>query len=475
MGPDNPTQGAVPTAPMSQIGGGVNPEELLAGLYQQHAAVSKDIQTSLAAAIKPISAPGNLPNPETVMGQQRGFQRTPLDTSRRVGAANVKKQNIGNAIKTAANVVGGALEKRTAEKRRALAIDIESIYETSAGMQEAQAALQADPNDANAKAAYQKNKERQDALLSDPKKTKQFEKAFNINFVDPSKNNSMEHGAMKDASTSYAEQLQKKQGEKLAPNVQAIQRVAALQQQQAALEKLAKPLVDNINNERTNQTHLAIADAADQTRMAVAKVTQEAANRRAEYNQTQANARAKIQQQGANTRAGMHEAGANSRTAALVAGRQETVEKQLDSKWDMQTRAIDAAFDRITAKNATPTQRLKDLSATANALNNQIKAMDADYGQKLFIRDAIQKKGGNQTALDDANHALYYSNELRQQATDKLKIVNEGLVKMSGAIDGSTGSNTGGRVYSSEQAAASAEGGVAGPTDDTETDPNSYE
>lgn len=185
-----------------------------------------------AATPVPVSAPTP---PELAISSQPRFQPQPLDKREVVGHHNAKVQGISNTIIGATNLIGQVEQKQKDEKNRRLAVDIEHIYGAVDGMQEAQAALQQDPNNADAKATLQKNQQLIDSILSDPKKRKQVAVAFDINFTDPSKNDKPEHQAMKMATESYSQQLAKKLPTRLAPNTAAQEQLKIAVQQNKQL------------------------------------------------------------------------------------------------------------------------------------------------------------------------------------------------------------------------------------------------
>ena len=416
--PQGAIQGAIPTAPQPQAAGPISAESILGGLYQQHKAINDEISASLAKAVKPISVSGAGPNVENVMGQQRAFQRTPLDTSRRVGAHNVKMQNIGNTMKTASNIIGAAVEKRTTEKRREMALDIERIYATTDGMREAEAALKMDPNDTNAKQQYEKNKQIQDALLADPKKTKMFEKAFAIDFVNPENNKTPEAAAHAQAMGSYAEQLKAKNAERMQQNTQALATYEGLMAQQKQMEKPIETMQKEVQSQRqaimskyrtdmTTATAIQIAQMETQQKAADAKARGASNEQVAKIHvggQIQA---AKI---AAASRTDVADIGAGSRfaIATLKAG----------ESWKETEAKIQGNFKIAKEKmgSGNPFAAAKILDTTYRNMDTTIATVDKTYNEMFAARNKIQAKGGDPNGLAAANKNLHEAEIARDNA-----------------------------------------------------------
>ena len=190
----------------------------LNSLYQSADKVNAEIMKVTGAAATPVPVTGtaavNAPG-------QHQWQPIQNDTRPAYSRSGGNKMGMANAIRGVANIVGAFETKKTNEKNKALSVDIERLLEANQGMQSAQ--------QAGDKATAQKNQDVMTAILSDDKKRKQIGKAFDINFVDPSQNNKPEHAALKQATDSYAQQLQKKLPTQMGPNVQAQQKLGQLQ------------------------------------------------------------------------------------------------------------------------------------------------------------------------------------------------------------------------------------------------------
>jgi hypothetical protein len=212
---------------------------IINSLTQQKDLSDKRMIDLMHQATTPV--PGSaVTSPQLTLQNQDRFQTQPLIRRETVGSTNTKRKGIANLIIAASNIAGKYEQKNKDEQQRNLAIDIERIYQSIDGIQQAKDTLSQDPNNADAKAAIKKNQGIIDAMMSDPKKRKQISKAFDINFLDPSKNNKPEHGAMQQATKSYSEQLQEKLPTQMQPN-QAAQRNLAIETERN------RQLSDNLN------------------------------------------------------------------------------------------------------------------------------------------------------------------------------------------------------------------------------------
>lgn len=194
-------------------------------LYQAQDAINHEISKTIDAAATPVPVSGTsaVTKPEL-----HSWSGVPTDYSPRYSSRGANQQAVGNVARGAASIVGAFITKHQNDQQKSLAVDIERIMEAHQGIETARQALQQNPQDANAKAAIQKNQDIINAMLNDPKKRKQIGKAFDVNFVDPSQNNKPEHAALKDAISSYSEQLEKKLPTQMGPNQVAQQKLGQL-------------------------------------------------------------------------------------------------------------------------------------------------------------------------------------------------------------------------------------------------------
>lgn len=189
-------------------------QQRLSGLYQNLDKINNQISETIKAASTPVPVSGTKAVTAPTLSSFKGI---PNDTSRVYTSKQANEQGIANIVRGAASIVGAYVTKEHNDKQKALAVKIERIMEAYHGYSTAQ--------QANDKAAMEKNKGIINSILSDPKDKKQIGKAFQINFIDPSQNNKPEHGAMKIAAKSYFDQLQEKLPTEMEPNQVAIQKL----------------------------------------------------------------------------------------------------------------------------------------------------------------------------------------------------------------------------------------------------------
>lgn len=212
-------------------------QQRLSKLYATQDQLNQQIQQASSAAATPVPSSGV---PAVKVPGQHQWQNAPLNTTPAAGHRASVQKGIGNLITGVANVVGAYETKKQNEKNKALSIDIERILEAQAGINSAQEILKQDPQNKDANDTKAKNQDIINSLLGDDKKRKQIGKAFDINFTDPSQNNTPEHAALKTATKSYAEQLQTKLPQQMAPNKAAQEKLGLLQKQQELITEQIK-------------------------------------------------------------------------------------------------------------------------------------------------------------------------------------------------------------------------------------------
>jgi hypothetical protein len=187
---------------------------------------ANDADAKAAAATRaasiPISGGHQMPTAINTPGAGRSYAQQPLDNSQTYGKHQATMQGLANLSKSVANVVGQVQQQRDAKKTQELSVNIEHLMGAVNSEDQAKQILAQDPNNQQAKDQLAKAQAIQSEVLNDDKNRKSIAKAFNINFVDPSKNNTPEHAAMKQATDSYAKQFQDKLPSNMAPNPTAV-------------------------------------------------------------------------------------------------------------------------------------------------------------------------------------------------------------------------------------------------------------
>jgi len=388
-------------------------------LLGQRAQVDQAISTTLPSALAPVKTSGT--TTPTLPGAFQFNPKAPQMPAPQ-GHADARNQGIAKIITGVTGIVGKIVQAKKAEKQRDLAHDIERVMGAQDSMSQAQVILQSDPNNKDAKASLDKSKQIiNDTISADPKKLKQFEKAFDINFLDPSKNTTDEHGALKQASKSYADQLAAKTPDKLVPNQPAIAKVQALDAQGKAIDSQIKAIMpayvqqqrDVAAAQRVQELQAganARADATNQTRVAIANQTAatRAADRAERWQSAQLSSKTRYGVAGLNAKNAM------DRTMKQIEGRQTAIDKLKGSKPEQA-----AKLDATNAK--TMQAQLKDSAQTITNLRTAQK--DANADQKPGYDKAIQ-----QVEMDQREAASWlqnYNERTNAQAHGKPLISDE--------------------------------------------------
>lgn len=381
--------------------------ELIKELLKERSALSESITGYSKEAMTPIAGTGPGTSPSIGIPQVHPYQPVPYNEYPTVGARATKAKNIGNAITAAANVVGQYEEKHEVEQQRVLAVDIERLFQAQDGVKQAQQVLQSDPNNANAKSTIEKNNQIIDALLSDPKKRKSISKALDISFTDPSKNDQMEHGALKKATDSYSQQFEKQTPSQMQPNIVAQQKLALAQAQQTSIDKMIGQIVPVLTREQ------GAWDRAQFT--ATAKRSLE------EYKQQNENSRKKADILGryktAMAVAKMHQdtafGVANAHDLQSATNTQALIDNRLDL---LNTRLDDPVYQLNGTRSliAIEGKRLEGLKIKIDGLTKQQKS----YSEQI-AND--QNKAAAQKRLDSINASLDAANAEMNGLNEQLK------------------------------------------------------
>lgn len=389
--------GALPDVSSQQatVGSGLQIQQLLGQIAATDHAISNTLPQALAPVRTSGKTTGAMPGSFSF-----GSQTAPMAAPQ--GHKDARNQGIAKTISGVTNIVGQLIGQKKQEKQRALAVDIHRVMGAQDSMSEAKAMLKADPNDQNAKAALDKAKQIiNDTIGADPKKLKQFEKAFDINLLDPSKNTADEHGAMKMASKSYADQLAAKTPDVMAPNKVAQAKVQALSAQRSDLENQVKTLIPAYNQQQRDQAAMdrtmlqqqeadARANANNQNRKAIADQTDQTRREVANQSTAERYAAAKLRSQTEFGTTKMRNDAAMDRTIAQVTGREKAAEKIRGTKPEQA-----AKLDAQNAKN------MADIAnKSAQNIANYIAVRDK-------IKDPVVKERYNKMIHNEEMNAQF--------------------------------------------------------------------
>lgn len=173
------------------------------------------------------------------------FKPAAQDNRQVVGKGNARAQGIGNAITGVANGIGAFVNAKAKLKQTANAQKVSQLIEYQQGIDEAKEILKNDPNNADAKAAIEKNQHNRDAMFEDKQFVNTVQKGFNISFTDPEANKTEDHAAVKQGidlakqrAASMGQQWADKQPVKPTANILAQQQLSMAVKQQEAYAKV---------------------------------------------------------------------------------------------------------------------------------------------------------------------------------------------------------------------------------------------
>lgn len=338
--------------------------DILNQLLAQRSQLNEGISQAYKQAVVPVAGVGPGTSPQLAIKPVTPFQQQPLMQQPTVGARATKAKNVGNALIAASNVVGQYAEEHKREQQRVLAVDIERLFQAQDGVREAQQTLQLDPNNAAAKETIQKNNNIIDALLSDPKRRKSIEKAMDISFTDPSKNDQMEHGALQQATNSYSKQLESKIPQQMQPNIVAQQKLQILTGQQQAIDKMIGQIAPALLKEQGAQARAQMSDAT-----------------RREIAQADIDSRERLGQLNANARYKTAMDSTALRDNAMLRG---VAMRNAQSAENLQTR-INANLDLLKQRQNDPRAQAKGTLANIQAINGYQKDL-TEQNDKLRAR-----------------------------------------------------------------------------------------
>ena len=274
------TSSTVPSAPQQQQSTAASGVDIISQLITAARGADERAAKTAQAATVPISGGHVAPTQVNSPSAGHTYQQFGMDERQVTGKHQATMQGLANLSKSVANVVGQVTQMQDQKKTQALSVNIEHLMTAISSSDQAKQVLAQDPNNAEAKAQLQKAEAIQNEVLGDDKNRKAIAKAYNINFTDPSKNNTPEHAALKQATDSYAKQFQDKIPSQMAPNQQAIAeaKTAAIEAKAThdLVDKLAPAIIAATSREN-------VATTAAQSREAAAKTQAEARYNSAKY------------------------------------------------------------------------------------------------------------------------------------------------------------------------------------------------
>ena len=271
--PENTVPGAVTTQT-------VNPAEILSNIFSKN---QDDLSKVAQAAATPIPGGHATSLPLTMQTGPRETHPGQLDHREVVGAGNARAQGIGNSVIGVMNLLAGTETALDNKKKLEIASSTQQLLTAQQAYDQAAELYKQDPQNADAKAAMDRNKAVMNGILSNDKIRKAIAKGMNVDFTDPKANDTLEHQAvaqgkgMAKEHLSYADQFNQKTPQVMQPNQQAIAKYQAKLQEQKLNVETMKTLVPFLRAQMAQQT----AENQIKGRMDVETFKQGAENARA--------------------------------------------------------------------------------------------------------------------------------------------------------------------------------------------------
>lgn len=219
--------------------------DLFSDLIKQAHEADVTAAAATKAAMSPVAGARQLPQAVRSLGPQP-HEMYGMDTQPVVGHHNAQMRGIVNLSKGVSNLVGQVTQAKTQQKTQRLAVNIERLMGAVNAADQAKQVLANEPGNTAANDQLKRATAIQDEILGDDKNRKDIEKAYNISFTDPSKNNTPEHAALKQATDSYAQQFQAKLPQQLQQDPYKVAQAQAAQAQAKATRETVNKILPAI-------------------------------------------------------------------------------------------------------------------------------------------------------------------------------------------------------------------------------------
>src|SRR6185437_1793538 len=223
-GPLGQSAESIPSSP-SPSAGGANIAEVLNQVLSKN---QNDLAKAASASATPIPGGHASGIPLSMDPTPRPDRFGQLDHREVVGAGNARAQGIGNSVIAVTNLLAGAKNALDNKKKLEVASATQQLLVAQKAYDDASQMVKQNPQNADAKAAMDRNKQIMNGILGNDKLRTAIAKGMNIDFTDPSANDSLEHAGvakgkeMAKQHVDYAEQFNKKTPQVMVPNQQAI-------------------------------------------------------------------------------------------------------------------------------------------------------------------------------------------------------------------------------------------------------------
>ena len=166
-----------------------------------------------------------------------------------VGKGNARGIGIGNAVIGVTHALAATENALSNKKKLEVASGTQQLLTAQAAYDQASESYKQNPQNTEAKAAMERNMNVMNGILSNDKLRKAIAKGMNIDFTDPSANDTLEHQGvaqgkqMAQAHVSYGEQFNQKTPTMMQPNEQAIAQYKAAVEQQKINTDAVKSII----------------------------------------------------------------------------------------------------------------------------------------------------------------------------------------------------------------------------------------
>lgn len=407
MGPIEDTSSNLPSSTsQSQRNTAAEGNELITQLLGEATKADTAATAATKAAGVPIYGGHIAPQAAMLPGGGQQHPQLPFNTNPVIGHRQAMQRGIVNATTGVANLVSAVSQQVEQKQTQRLAVNMERLMNATNSMDQAKQVLQQNPDDLNAQDQMKRSQAIMDEILSDDKVRKSIQKAYNINFTDPSKNNTKEHAALKQATESFSQQFQKQLPQQMAPNQQAIEQAKLAQAQAAAVHKTIDAIIPAIQR-REGQVESAGIKAESAEKLLTKKESW-----------TWDSDRKKAQ-----------EARATRESVARIAGGYHIagIEKAQSAETDRLYDKLDAAAGKDGKLSGVKT---KDLLSIVRAFDQHEAQGTHIIDGFIAARNAMQKdpKKYSQDDVDTMNHKIYAA----QQALEAEQNTRQNLLEELG-------------------------------------------
>jgi hypothetical protein len=344
-----------------------------------------DLARSAISAATPIPGGHATQFPLSMDPTPRQNQPGQLNHEPVVGAGNAKAQGIGNSVIAVTNLLAGTKNALDNKKRVEVASATQQLLTAQQAYDQAEQLYKQNPQNADAKAAMDRNKAVMNGILANDKIRGAISKGMNIDFTDPQANKTLEHEGvaqgkkMAKEHVDYAGQFNQKTPQVMAPNTQAIAAYQAKLQEQKLNVETMRAFIPLINAQMRSQD----AAANRENRLSVEQMRQ-----------ARDNARATAKSEDAWKRL-------NKQISARAAQAKTQFGYRMAEIGAEGTKELEVFKAKLQAKNADPTQQLKAYNEFQNHNSRTLSALNTTLTTMQQLRATLSAK----KSIDEQNAA----------------------------------------------------------------------